>query len=107
MTMGTDRTEPEATDALSDTPEDTPADPSRGTPAEPARRGRGPRRASRPATGSQDRATTVGAGPEAQPRGARPEVSVDDTDQGWGESGSDPSRDQWMRDQRPPHWGRD
>jgi hypothetical protein len=32
-----------------------------------------------------------------------PESTRDDTDEGWGEV---PSRDaDWLRDERPPHWG--
>jgi hypothetical protein len=46
------------------------------------------------------------AGPE--PRVARrpkPEQSRDDTDAGWGERPNEDAQDQWLRDQRPPHWG--
>jgi len=32
-----------------------------------------------------------------------PESTRDDTDEGWGER---PNRDDdWLRDERPPHWG--
>jgi hypothetical protein len=35
-----------------------------------------------------------------------PDQTADDTDQGWGEAGSDQdSRDRWLEDQRPPHHG--
>lgn len=31
-----------------------------------------------------------------------PEQTRDDTDRGWGEHSD--SRDEWLREQRPPHW---
>jgi hypothetical protein len=31
-----------------------------------------------------------------------PESTRDDTDEGWGERPS--RRDDWLRDERPPHW---
>jgi len=33
------------------------------------------------------------------------EQTRDDTDAGWGERPDDDAQDQWLRDQRPPHWG--
>jgi hypothetical protein len=33
------------------------------------------------------------------------EQTRDDTDAGWGERSQDDAQDQWLRDQRPPHWG--
>jgi hypothetical protein len=33
------------------------------------------------------------------------EQTRDDTDVGWGERPNDDAQDQWLRDQRPPHWG--
>jgi len=39
------------------------------------------------------------------PSRSKPEQSRDDTDAGWGERPSEDSQDQWLRDQRPPHWG--
>ena len=103
MTMGTDRTEPE----VSSVPPERPAGHPPDTESEPVQRARGPRRASRPATGFSELEAADEAGRVAHARQARPDVSVDDTDQGWGEAGAHPSRDQWMREQRPPHWGRD
>jgi hypothetical protein len=44
----------------------------------------------------------------ARPRVAttsRPEQSHDDTDAGWGERPNEDAEDQWLREQRPPHWG--
>jgi hypothetical protein len=38
-------------------------------------------------------------------RAARPEQTRDDTDAGWGERPNEEAEDQWLRDQRPPHWG--
>ena len=31
--------------------------------------------------------------------------TTDDTDAGWGERREDGTHEQWLRDQRPPHWG--
>lgn len=31
--------------------------------------------------------------------------SSDDTAEAWGERHEGGSRDQWLREQRPPHWG--
>ena len=36
---------------------------------------------------------------------ARLEQTRDDTDVGWGERPDEDAQDQWLRDQRPPHWG--
>jgi len=36
---------------------------------------------------------------------SRPEQTSDDTDAGWGERSDEEAQDQWLRDQRPPHWG--
>jgi len=36
---------------------------------------------------------------------SRPEQTCDDTDAGWGERPDEGAQDQWLRDQRPPHWG--
>jgi len=33
------------------------------------------------------------------------EQTRDDTDAGWGEWSNEEAQDQWLRDQRPPHWG--
>jgi hypothetical protein len=32
------------------------------------------------------------------------EQSRDDTDTGWGERPDEEAQDQWLREQRPPHW---
>jgi hypothetical protein len=50
------------------------------------------------------------AQPGGQPNGVGSmlEQSVDDTDAGWGEQSrqsADGAHDQWLQDQRPPHWG--
>jgi hypothetical protein len=46
---------------------------------------------------------------EARPHVAmtrpKPEQTRDDTDVGWGERPDEDAQDQWLRDQRPPHWG--
>jgi hypothetical protein len=34
----------------------------------------------------------------------KPEQTRDDTDVGWGERPDEDAQDQWLRDQRPPHW---
>jgi len=36
---------------------------------------------------------------------SKPEQTQDDTDAGWGERSSEGSHDQWLQEQRPPHWG--
>jgi hypothetical protein len=36
-----------------------------------------------------------------------PEQTKDDTDEGWGEHRDQGAHDQWLHEQRPPHWGRD
>ena len=42
-------------------------------------------------------ATTAGSG-------SKPEQTRDDTDAGWGEMPHEDSHDEWLREQRPPHW---
>jgi DNA polymerase III delta prime subunit len=51
---------------------------------------------------------------DAKPADAEPQVATprskleqtrDDTDAAWGELPDQDSQDQWLRDQRPPHWG--
>jgi len=51
---------------------------------------------------------------DPQPAEAKPHVATtrtkleqtrDDTDVGWGERPDEDAQDQWLRDQRPPHWG--
>jgi REase_MTES_1575 len=37
--------------------------------------------------------------------GSKPEQTRDDTAAGWGERPNESSHDQWLREQRPPHWG--
>jgi hypothetical protein len=44
-------------------------------------------------------------GPGATATGSKPEQTRDDTDAGWGERQQEGSHDQWLREQRPPHWG--
>ena len=63
---------------------------------DPAQKTRGRRRASRGATAAD---VTDEAG-----------QTLDDTDVGWGEGdlpGAVPGHDRWLKEQRPPHWGRD
>lgn len=43
--------------------------------------------------------------PRAGTAGSKPEQTRDDTDAGWGERPNEGSHDQWLREQRPPHWG--
>jgi aminoglycoside phosphotransferase (APT) family kinase protein len=40
-------------------------------------------------------------------RKAKPDQTRDDTDEGWGERPDDAAHERWLREQRPPHWGRD
>jgi len=51
---------------------------------------------------------------DSQPAEAKPQTAMtrpaleqtrDDTDVGWGERPSEDAQDEWLRDQRPPHWG--
>jgi hypothetical protein len=52
--------------------------------------------------------TTPGEEPVQAPEPARvvrPEQTTDDTDAGWGERSDDSQHDDWLREQRPPHWG--
>jgi hypothetical protein len=44
-------------------------------------------------------------GPSDKPAVTKPEQTRDDTDAGWGERPNEGSHDQWLQDQRPPHWG--
>jgi hypothetical protein len=44
-------------------------------------------------------------GPAVVMRKLIPDQSRDDTDAGWGERPDENAQDQWLRDQRPPHWG--
>ncbi|HEY5248643.1 MAG TPA: AAA domain-containing protein [Dermatophilaceae bacterium] len=43
--------------------------------------------------------------PRAAEKCSKPEQTRDDTDAGWGERSQEDAHDQWLRDQRPPHWG--
>ena len=45
------------------------------------------------------------AKPQVATTRSKPEQTRDDTDAGWGERPDEDSQDQWLRDQRPPHWG--
>ena len=47
------------------------------------------------------------AGPKVKAAEVRskPEQTRDDTDADWGERSSEGSHDQWLEEQRPPHWG--
>jgi REase_MTES_1575/AAA domain/Protein of unknown function (DUF4011) len=51
---------------------------------------------------------------DSEPADAKPHMAMtrsdleqtrDDTDAGWGERTNEDAQDQWLRDQRPPHWG--
>jgi REase_MTES_1575/AAA domain/Protein of unknown function (DUF4011) len=59
---------------------------------EPDKRESGPK-----AADSKEQATTTGSG-------SKPEQTRDDTDAGWGERPREDSHDEWLREQRPPHW---
>ena len=63
-------------------------------------------------TGRRDADMSEGAaagGEAATARTSAPVVrtdqSTDDTDAGWGERTDDRAHDEWLREQRPPHWG--
>jgi len=81
-----------ASDALpdvGDSPADAPAvpEPEDARPQEPAD------------------TTPSDTKPQAGPVGSTLEQTRDDTDAGWGERPSEGSHDQWLQEQRPPHWG--
>jgi hypothetical protein len=66
--------------------------------------------AARPAEIRQAPTQPADSGPaEARPHVPRTrsdlEQTRDDTDAGWGERANEEAQDQWLRDQRPPHWG--
>ena len=42
---------------------------------------------------------------QAGPVGSKLEQTSDDTDAGWGERPNEGAHDQWLQEQRPPHWG--
>jgi hypothetical protein len=42
--------------------------------------------------------------PQVAAGSSKPERSRDDTDVGWGERTREGSHDQWLQEQRPPHW---
>jgi len=48
---------------------------------------------------------TSDAAPHLGSGGSKPEQTRDDTDAGWGERPNEGSHDQWLQEQRPPHWG--
>lgn len=56
---------------------------------------------------AKDEQTHSTAGPKVQAAEVRskPEQTRDDTDADWGEQSSEGSHDQWLQEQRPPHWG--
>lgn len=47
-----------------------------------------------------------GAESSPRPRVAHPDLdqTSDDTDRGWGEHLDQEAHEQWLKDQRPPHW---
>jgi REase_MTES_1575/AAA domain len=51
------------------------------------------------------RAASAETKPHTGPVGSKLEQTRDDTDAGWGEQTNEGSHDQWLREQRPPHWG--
>ena len=71
-------------------------------------------RAASAARAAQSSGTLMADGDDLQPAQVRSHVAVtrpkleqtrDDTDVGWGERPDEDAQDQWLRDQRPPHWG--
>jgi hypothetical protein len=48
---------------------------------------------------------TADSRPHPAPVTSKPEQTRDDTDAGWGEPSRESSHDQWLEEQRPPHWG--
>jgi hypothetical protein len=54
----------------------------------------------------EDGGAAAAPDPSSKPLGAV-ERSADDTDTGWGEAADAErqDRDQWLRAERPPHWG--
>jgi very-short-patch-repair endonuclease len=63
-------------------------------------------------TGRREADMTEGAAAAGEPAPAskpatvvQAEQTTDDTDAGWGERTDDRAHDEWLREQRPPHWG--
>ncbi|MEO8557263.1 MAG: AAA domain-containing protein, partial [Actinomycetota bacterium] len=50
-------------------------------------------------------AESADTAPRVGTNGSKPEQTRDDTDAGWGERPNEGSHDQWLQEQRPPHWG--
>ncbi len=48
---------------------------------------------------------TAATAPHVGTNGSKLEQTRDDTDAGWGERPNEGSHDQWLQEQRPPHWG--
>jgi|GEM_PF-1449778 len=50
--------------------------------------------------------STDGAGRRkpGPPQGILPDKAAEDLDLAWGGSTGNPERDQWLKEQRPPHW---
>jgi hypothetical protein len=57
------------------------------------------------AEASPDNVQPAEARPQVAGTRSRLEQTRDDTDVGWGERPDEDAQDQWLRDQRPPHWG--
>lgn len=55
---------------------------------------------------SDEHGEEKGAKVPPRPRVARatPEQTSDDTDRGWGERPDEDAHEQWLKEQRPPHW---
>ena len=54
---------------------------------------------------SSEASTTADGTANEAVRVVQAEQSTDDTDAGWGERSDDGQHDDWLREQRPPHWG--
>jgi hypothetical protein len=85
-----DPVEPEGSDA-EESAESAPTEP--GSPAAPEAEAEGSSRRRR-------RAVRQGTSEDSDAAGQ----TADDTDVGWGERRDEGAHDQWLRNQRPPHW---
>jgi hypothetical protein len=80
------------------------ARPAATRPAQSTPAGTGPSDSTQ-AEGTPAAITPVATGPSFAATRSAPEQTRDDTDAGWGERPDQDAQDDWLREQRPPHWG--
>jgi hypothetical protein len=57
------------------------------------------------ASGRQDEATAPAATPASEESDVLPKVAPNDAAHTWGDAPSDRGHDEWLRENKPPHWG--